>query len=73
MSPFTILLSRANRSLVRILLNAMVICRNAALQVTWCEGFPYSLMSVCHCRPPLRPLCLSQERLVVRKELQAAS
>ena len=37
------------------------------------RGLPESLMSMCPCRPPLRPLCLSQERLVARQELQAAS
>ena len=37
------------------------------------RGLRESLMSVCPCRPPLRPLCLSQEQLVARKELQAAS
>ena len=37
------------------------------------RGLPESLISVCPYRSPLRPLCLSQERLVARKELQAAS
>lgn len=37
------------------------------------RGLPESPMSMCPCRLPLRPLCLSQEQLVARKELQAAS